>query len=129
MRDKWVEEILKRFGGREDLGKRGLYEKYFKSQNLDEKEVLECFEEIESNYNIPVGVLRPDDSLTKLTERVSTNNPFKWFWWLGRNEFSDDSLIEELGIRMKEQGVFDDWKIINTFEDYVRAWCGQKPNS
>ncbi len=128
MRDKWAETLLKRFEGREDLGKRGLYEKYFESQGLDEKDVWECFEEIESNYSIPVGILRPEDSLTKLTERVSTNNPFMWFWWLGRNEFSDDSLIEELGIRMRRYGTFDEWKVINTFEDLVRAWCGQKRN-
>jgi hypothetical protein len=127
MKDEWTEELLKRFEGREDLGKRGLYEKYFKSQNLDETEVWKCFEEIESDYNISVGLLRPEDKLTKLTERISTNNPLKWFQWLGKNEFSDDSLIEELGIRMRNHGTFDDWKIINTFEDYVRAWCGKKP--
>jgi hypothetical protein len=128
MRDEWAENLLKRFEGRKELGKKELYEKHFKSQNLDEKEVMECFEEIELGYNIPAGILRPEDNLTKLTNRVTTNNPLKWFWWLGKNEFSDDSLIEELGIRMKKHGTFSEWKVIETFDDLVQAWCGQKPN-
>ena len=88
---------------------------------------MSCFEEIEVSFNIPVGVLRPEDNLKKLTDRVPTNNPFKWFWWLGKNEFSDQNLLEELGIRMRRHGIFNDWKIINTFEDLIRAWCGEKP--
>lgn len=127
MKDTWAETLLKRFEGRENLGKRGLYEKYFEAEGLVEKEVIGCFEEIELGYNIPVGVMRPNDKITKLTERVPASNPFQWFWWLGRNEFSDDSLLEELNIRLKRYGTFNDWKVIQTFEDLVRAWCGEKP--
>ena len=128
MRNKWAEILLKRFEGREDLGEKRLYEEYFKFQGLNEKEVMECFEEIELSYNIPIGVMRPDDAMTKLTARVTTSNPFQWFWWLGKNEFSDDSLLEELNIRLKKYGTFNDWgKSINTFGDLVRAWCGEKP--
>lgn len=128
MRDKWAEKLLKRFEGRENLGKRKLYEKYFKPQGLNEKEVMECFEEIELGYSIPVGLMRPDDKMSKLTERVPASNPFQWFLWLGKNEFSDDSLLEELNIRLKKYGTFNDWgKTIDTFNDLVRAWCGEKP--
>jgi hypothetical protein len=127
MKDKWAETLLKRFEGREDLGKSGLYEKYFRSQGLDEKVVKECFEEIEFNYCIPVGVLRPEDKLTRLTEAVPTNNPFRWLFWRSRSEFREADLMEELDIQLRKHGTFDEWKIINTFEDLVRAWCGEKP--
>lgn len=128
MKDEWTEALSNRFKGRKDLGKKGLYEKFFKPQGLVEKEVLECFEEIELCYPIPAGVLRPADKMTKLTDRITTNNPFKWFWWLGKNEFSDDSLLEELKIRLKKYGTFNEWSVIETFEDLVRAWCGQIPS-
>jgi len=127
MKDKWTKTLLKRFEGREDLGKKGLYEKFFEPQGLAEKEVMECFEEIELGYPIPVGILRPTDKMSKLTDRITTNSPFKWFWWLGKNEFSNDALLEELNIRLKKYETFNQWSVIETFEDLVHAWCGQKP--
>lgn len=128
MKDKFVEKLLDRFEGREDLGYKELYEKYFEPQGLSEENVMECFKEVEFNFHIPVGILRPTDNMAKLTERVTTNNPFIWFWWLGRNEFRGDDLLDELNIRLRKYGTFDDWgKVINTFEDLVRAWCGEKP--
>ena len=86
--------MLKRFEGREDLGKEGLYKTYFEPLGLDKSEVLKCLEEIELGYEIPPGVLRPEDSMSKLNERVPTKNPIEWFLWLGRNEFAADGLVE-----------------------------------
>lgn len=102
MTDKWVETLLKRFEGRKDLGKKGLYEKYFKPQDLAEKEVMECFDEIEFDYRIPVGILRPEDNMTKLTEAVSTNNPFKWLFWRSRSEFREADLMDEFECKIEK---------------------------
>jgi hypothetical protein len=129
MRDRFTEKLLSRFEGREDLGKEGLYERYFKGKGLDKNLVLDCFEWIELDFRIPVGILRPADLMGKLTDRVTTNNPFMWFWWLGRNEFSGDNLLDELGIRLKEYGTFNEWKLIDTVNDLVCAWCGRKPQN
>lgn len=128
MRDKWAEEILKRFEGREDLGAKGLYEKYFKHQGLKESDVMECFEVIVFFYPIPIGFLRPIDSMNRLTKAVSTNNPLKWLFWRSRSEFSEGDLYEDLDSKLLEHGTLDDWeKIIVTFNDFVLAWCGKKP--
>ncbi len=127
MNDEWTSAIRKRFEGREDLGKEGLYAQYFEPLSLDKKETLACFETIELGYGIPAGIMRPEDSLSKLTKRVETQNPLKWFWWLGKNEFSDDDLIEELQIRLDKYGTTNYWKRIETLEDLVSAWCGKKP--
>ena len=124
---EWTDAILARFEGREDLGKEGLYSKYFEPLSLDKSEAFACFEVIESGYGIPVGVMRPDDNLSKLTKRVETGNPLKWFLWLGKNEFSDDELIEELKIRLRKHGTAADWEKIESFEDLILAWCGKKP--
>lgn len=127
MKDKWAEKLRARFENREDLGKERLFKKFFESEGLDRNEAFLCFEEIEINFHIPAGILRPSDSLAKLTERVPASNPFEWFWWLGRNEFSDQGLLEELDVRMRRKGNFNDWKTIETFGDLVLAWCGKSP--
>lgn len=127
MKDKWVEQILNRFEGRENLGKHLLFEKYFKEKGIDEKEIMECFDEIERDYNIPVGILRPEDKMTKLTNPIQTKNPLHWFSWQPRSEFTYSELMIELGIQLKKHGTYDLWKIIDTFEDFVLAWCGEKP--
>lgn len=129
MGNSFTEKLLARFEGREDLGGEGLYEKYFKAEGLDRGEVLECFSELEFNFRVPAGILRPTDSMRKLTDRVTTNNPFVWFLWLGRNEFAGDDLVDELNIRLRKYGTFNDWKQFETVEDVVRAWCGKKPKT
>jgi hypothetical protein len=122
--------LLKRFEGRKDLGKEGLFETFFKPIGLDKKDVLECLDEIELGYEIPPGVLRPEDSMSKLNERVTTRNPIEWFLWVGRNEFAGDDLLDELNRRLRKYGTFDDWgKTIQTFGDLVKAWCGKRPDA
>lgn len=119
---------MERFKDREDIGKIGLYDAFFRPLGLNKKDVFECLDEIEIGYEIPSGVLRPEDSMSKLNERVEANNPVEWFWWLGTNEFCADGLTEELQIRLRKYGTWDDWKEIETVGDLVQAWCGKKPS-
>lgn len=119
--------LLERFQGREDLGKDGLYRAYFERLGYERSEVLDCLDEVELGYGISPGVLRPDDQMTKLDERVRANNPIEWFWWIGENEFGSDGLFEELNIRLIKHGTKDEWTTIKTFGDLVRAWCGEHP--
>lgn len=127
MNGKRRRAMIQRFKGREDLGKIGLYNAFFKPLGLDEKDVLECLDEIEFGYDVPAGILRPEDSMSKLNERVKASNPFEWFMLLGRNEFCADDLTEELQIRLIKHGTRNEWKEIETFGDLVRAWCGKRP--
>ena len=121
--------LIKRFDGRENLGKDGLYARFFESMGLVKNEVLECLDEIELGYEIPAGLLRPEDKMQKLNDRVQTMNPLEWFLWLGRNEFSADEITGELNRRLRKFGTFKDWTTIETFGDLVLAWCGKKPSA
>jgi len=47
MNNTWRSEIMKRFGSREDLGKLGLFERYFRSKGLPEHSVIECLNLLE----------------------------------------------------------------------------------
>ena|SRR5437868_12125478 len=66
--NSWRNEILKRFADREDLGKLGLYDRYFRPKNLGQQPVLECLDLLEDELKIPPGILRPEDSLNLLFE-------------------------------------------------------------
>jgi hypothetical protein len=127
MRDKWAEKLLLRFKDREVLSKMELFDKHFASMGLSESDAMECFDEVEFDYSIPVGVLRPDDKITKLTEAVTTSNPLRWLFWRSRSEFREDDLLAELRVRLRKHGTTNDWKMIDTFGDLVRAWCGKRP--
>ena len=47
--------LLERFQGREDLGKIGLYDTFFRPLGYDEAAVQECLDEVELGYGIPPG--------------------------------------------------------------------------
>ena len=125
--DSWRDEILKRFPDREDLGKLGLYDRYFRARGLKQQVVLECLGLVEDELKIPPGILRPEDSLDLLFEPVSSRNPFRWMEYQVRAGDRQGAISSALSDRLREFGTFDDWKTIATVDDLIRAWCGKKP--
>src|SRR5882762_1634856 len=115
--DRWRNEILKRFADREDLGKLGLYNRYFRPKNLKQRPVLECFDLLEAELQVPPGILRPEDSLDLLFEPVSSRNPFRWMEYQVRAGDRQGAVTGELSDRLREFGTFDDWKTIATVDD------------
>jgi hypothetical protein len=79
MKNKWSEAFLLQFKAREDIGKEELYEKYFKKFGLGKSEVFECFKFIEDEIGVSVGILRPHDNLSKLTEPPQTGKFLRRF--------------------------------------------------
>ena len=125
--NSWRNEILKRFADREDLGKLGLYDRYFRTKNLGQQPVLECLDLLEDELKIPPGILRPEDSLNLLFEPIKSRNPFRWMEYQVRASDRQGAISSELSDRLHEYGTFDDWKTIATVDDLIRAWCGEKP--
>ena len=126
--DSWRDKILKRFPDREDLGKLGLYDRYFRAKGLKQQPVLECFDLLEAELQIRPGILRPEDSLDLLFEPVRSRNPFRWMEYHVRAGDRQGAISGELSDRLREFGTFDDWKTIATVDDLIRAWCGEKPS-
>ena len=130
--EEWRQQILHRFEGREVLTKDELFTRYFESEGLPKDEVNECFELIEFEYDIPVGVLRPNDKLDKLIQPVTTKQPWRWLVYRTREGDSESELDYELGKRMRRAGNLKSWSHIKrfgdiTFFDFLKAWCGLKP--
>lgn len=122
----WRATILDRFADRENIGRDELYAHYF--IELPKAEVFDCLDFIESEYELPAGLLRPEDKLTKLLQVVSTKNPWRWLIYQARAGNSEFNLQDELVERMQQHGTLRAWSHIETVDDFIRAWCGQKPN-
>jgi hypothetical protein len=126
---KWLAAIRERFADRDDIGREQVCDRYFATEGLPKKDVLECFDLIETEFGPIAGLLRPDDSLQKLFEPVSSRNPLKW---VGYEVMSGDRQLwfgDELWNRMRQCGTYEYRKSIRmeTVGDFVRAWCGRLP--
>lgn len=121
----WRSAFLNRFADRDDIGKENLYKRYFEAAGLPQKEVFECLELIEFEYEISAGLLRPEDKITKLFDRVATKNPLRWLVYRTREDDSASEVNYELTKRMHKYRTLGSWPKIETIDDLVRAWCGQ----
>lgn len=130
--DNWRDEILRRFAGRESLSKDEFYNRYFEKLRCSKTDVLECLNLIELEYEIPAGMLRPEDRLEKLVRPVATKNPWRWMVYRTHEGDSATEIYYELGKRLRRFGTVQAWSHIEKFEDLtvcdlIKAWCGQEP--
>jgi hypothetical protein len=125
----WQASVLSRFADRNDIGKRGLYERYF--SDLPEPAVLECLALLEEEYSLPAGLLRPEDQLAKIFEPIPASNPWRWLVYRSREEDRQSEINYQLAKRQDRYKTRELWvlKGVNTLNDLIRAWCGQKPRA
>ncbi len=88
---------------------------------------MEVLSFVEVEYKIPAGLLRPNDSLKKLAEPVSTRNPLKWLVYQTRAGDRENELSLQLAKRLARSGTSATWSRVETFDDLIRAWCGEAP--
>jgi hypothetical protein len=127
--DNWRKEILQRFEGRQALGRDELYDRYFAHIGLPKSDVFKCLDLIEFEYEIPSGILRPDDKLERLIKPVATHNPWRWLVYRTHEGDSESELNYQLGNRMRKYGTVGSWSHVRqfgdlTFAELLRAWCG-----
>ena len=123
---QWHTVFLSRFADRVDIGKDRLYDQYF--SHLPMKDVLEFLDLIEFEYEIPAGLLRPEDKVRKLFEPVKPRNPLQWLVYEVREGDSQIEITNELVKREKRHGTYEKWKI-ETIDDLIHCWCGKQPRS
>ncbi len=126
----WQREMLTRFSDRDDIGKEQFFERYFRSTGLPKQPVMECLEHIEIEYELPAGLLRPEDSLDKLVEMPKPKNIWQWFEYQVKAGDRQGELQYQVHKRLKKHKTLQDWKDkLLTIDDLLRAWCGEKPRS
>jgi len=124
----WRRSILNRFSDRPNIGTTEVYIQYFQPMGLSENCVLEILELIETEYDIPAGLIRPSDKISQLVGEVQTRNPFRWVFYRAREEDIQSELNYQLSKRMHQHGTEEYWDRIDTVGDFVRAWCGLLPS-
>jgi hypothetical protein len=123
----WKNAVEARFGGREELSKDRLAQLW---PYLPHEEVVEALQTIESGFiEFRVGILRPGDALSLLFTPPPQTKKF-WQYWSAevRSGDADFEISTKLNKRLKTFGTTKEWKRrILTVDDFVRAWCGQRP--
>lgn len=80
---------------------------------------------VELESQIPLGLLRPTDTLRDLFAPPPTRNPFRWMEFQTR---SGDGFLEvhfRLNQRLQAIGRLEEWGgKVYTVDELVRAWCG-----
>ncbi len=127
--DTYLKDALRaRFGDREDIGKQGLYDRYYASTGVPKEALLELLDLIEFEYDLSPGLLRPEDKLEKLVEPIPTKNPWRWLVYRTSAGDRQSELSYRLSKRMRQYGTLGAWPQIETVDDLIRAWCGRRPN-
>src|SRR5690349_6575452 len=119
--------LLARFSDREALSKDQLFQQCWEGSALDRKEVFELFSLIEEAYEIPAGLIRPNDPIDKLTDRVPEKR-----WWRGpfHDVIAGDRqfwLQEEFERKLKKYCLSRKDSKVDTINELVFIWCGRLP--
>lgn len=128
MNEHWRKLKLERFNNRETLSYEELFKNYFSTLDLPKNEVKEFLNLIEDLYEVPIGKLRPYDSLSMLFSPVSARNfleKLSYEIYDGDLEFE---LNEHLEKKIKKHEQTKQWSKLVTIKDCVLAWCGKSPN-
>lgn len=122
----WHKSFLSRFADRDDISKDKLYGLHF--SHLPKKDVFEFFDLIEFEYEIPAGLLRPEDNVSKLFDPIPRRNLWHWLSYDVREGDSQIEVTNQLVKREKRHGTYEKWKI-ETIDDLIHCWCGHKPRN
>jgi hypothetical protein len=118
----WREEIRRRFADRPDVGD-AVYERFFSREKLPLQDVREALELLASEFDVPAGLLRPNDPMTLFSDPIRPRGIWQWMAFQVRSGDSQlavmDRLAKRLGPSAREQ-----LTNIQTVGDFVRAWCG-----
>jgi hypothetical protein len=118
-----------RFPNRENLSLEALYDRYFAKENLPKTESLELMTLLADELALPVGMLRPEDTMADVLQPVISGNPLRWIEEWTRAADGKAELNDRLRRRLTELGTLDRWQDLPTIADVVRAWCGRLPSN
>jgi len=94
-------------------------------RGLPDADVAELADLIELELQLPVGLLRPEDSLHQLLAPFQVGNPLTWLWAEGALEDGVSEVNYRLRLRRRdlpERTLHS----LDTVRDLFEAWC-EKP--
>jgi hypothetical protein len=130
----WYTSRAERFSDREELDFDELLKNFF-SDFLNSREcVREALTVLETFYEIPIGKMRPTDSLEKFFELPEGGNILKNLGDSFLSSECESDFEDILESKMKGQSNWNHWKDLFyyqleqfTLKEYVSAYCGKLP--
>jgi hypothetical protein len=120
----WREWLQERFGDRPALPRDEAVGMFW--SDLPPKDVADFFEMIETEYQLDVGLLRPDDNLERFVTPIKTKNPLRWFAVEPGLEDRASELNYQI-VKRADQAGLANYLPVHTVREYVRIWCGLAP--
>jgi hypothetical protein len=119
----WERAIRERFGERDDLGIGGVWARFW--SHLPAEEFEELARLLQDEYGLQIGLLRPDDALSKLWTPVPTQNPLRWLQYRTAEGDRWSELNHALVRRCDRRRLPLPRPPAMTVDELVRAWCGE----
>ena len=120
----WRDWLQERFGDRPALPRDEAVRTFW--AELPPEDLADFFEMIETEYQLDVGLLRPDDNLERFTTPIKTKNPLRWFAVEPGLEDRASELNYQIVQRADQAGLAN-YLPVHTVREYVRIWCGLAP--
>jgi hypothetical protein len=120
----WERAIRARFGDREDLGTAGVHTRFWPHLPRDQFDQLAQL--LDAEYRIPVGLLRPEDALSKFSDPVPTRNPWRWLSYRTAEGDRWSEINYQLVHRLDRRGAPLPKPPAMTVDALVRVWCGEE---
>lgn len=120
--------FLRRFPGREHLSTDQLLGLFTDSPSMATGDITEALTLVSDELEIPIGLLRPRDTMADLLKPLHTGNPLLWIAEWTRAADGKSELNHRLKERLRQRNALHEWPAIPTLGDFVRAWCGMVPS-
>lgn len=121
----WPQELQARFADREELSASALAEVFDMPPDWQEDMLVQGLAVFKEEYGVPIGRLRPSDSLALFTEPPQTRNPIRWLFARAAFEDRTSELNYRLAKRRQSIGAPARERRLGTLRDYVLAWNGR----
>lgn len=122
----WQKVIEDRFANREELSVNALVAAFDLPPDIKEEVLMQGLSVFKEEFGIPVGRLRPSDSLSLFTEPAPTRNPIRWLFARAAIEDRTSELNYRLAKRRKAICAPVREKSLSTVRDYVLAWVARE---
>lgn len=126
--DQRIAAFHRKFPDRRVLSLDDLYIQHFAVEGLPKEGCEEALGLLSTELALPIGLLRPTDTMAELLVPVHAGNPLRWIEEWTRAADGKAELNDRIRRRLHELGTLDAWRQLPTVMDVVCAWCGRVPS-
>lgn len=120
----WLADIQNSFQKREELSLPELFNMFSLPSAVSIQELKDILSVFNEEYQLAIGLLRPDDRLSVFVDGPETRNPISWYFERSALEDRLSEVNYKIAVSRKRLGVSTDCATPETMRDYVMACLG-----